>query len=124
MDSLHKAATLTINRCSSKTVWRLLTGFADEHTIDTLFLQEVIQEDVHNIVGYTAGLKIRDTGRRTAISVKEGIDLTRVTRLASEGGIAAIYATVDTINLLKPSGFLYVPPVLKFKKFYMVLALG
>jgi hypothetical protein len=98
MDSLHKAATLTINRCYSKTVWRLLTGFADKHTTDTLFLQEVKREDVHNIVGYTARLTIRDTSRGTPISAKEGIDWTRVTRLPSEGGIRSVYATVGTFK--------------------------
>jgi hypothetical protein len=76
-----------------------LTDFPDKHTINILLLQEVKTEDVHNIFGYTAHLKIRDTGRGTAISAKEGIDLTRVTRLPSEGRIAAVYATVDTGNL-------------------------
>lgn len=58
---------------------------------------------MYNIFGYTAHLKIPDTGRWMAISATEGIDLTRVTRLPSEGQIAAVYATVGIVDLYAPS---------------------
>jgi len=81
-----------------------LTDFADKHIVDILLLQEVKTEDVHNIFGYIAHLKISDTGRGTAISAKECIDLTRVTHLPSEGRIAAVYETVSIVDLYTPSG--------------------
>ena len=75
----------------------------DRHTIYMLLLQEEKMEDVHNIFGYKAHLKFRNTGRRTAILAKEGIDLTRVTRWLSEGRIAAVYKTVGIVDLYAPS---------------------
>jgi hypothetical protein len=60
--------------------------------------------DVHNIVGYTTHLNIGDIGQGTAILAEEGTAITRITRLPSDRGNAAAYASFGFVNLYVPCG--------------------
>jgi len=57
---------------------------------------------VYNIVGYTTHLNIDDIGQGTAILAEEGIGITRITRLPSDRGTAAAYASFCFVNLYVP----------------------
>jgi hypothetical protein len=58
---------------------------------------------VCNIVGYTTHLNIGDIGQGTAVLVKGGIGITRITGLRSGRETAAVYVSFGFVNLYVPS---------------------
>jgi hypothetical protein len=82
----------------------MLTTFAHNHAIDIPLLREATTEDMYNIVGYTTHLNIGDIGQGTAILAEEGVGITRITRLLSDLGTAATYASFVFVNLYVPCG--------------------
>jgi exonuclease III len=67
-------------------------------------LQDVAYTDFEFLRGYTAHVNIGDSGRGTAIVVKQGIQVKNVERIPSGRAIAAEFQSHRIVNVHAPSG--------------------
>jgi len=78
MNFTYKIATLNINAISSPMKIKLLTNFLLGQDIDIALLQEVANNDLSNIYGYSAHINSGTEKRGTAILMKEGISVNNI----------------------------------------------
>ena len=94
-----KIATLDINGITSRARIDMLRNFLPVHGIDILFVQEATSPETMNIGGYETHHNIGFSMRGTAILAKDGITLTKITKLPSGRVLAAEYRGTLLINI-------------------------
>ena len=82
----------------------MLTNFLLRQDTDIALLQEVANNDLSNICGYTAHINEGTEKRGTAILMKEGISVNNIKKLPSGRGIAGLFEDTCLINVYVPSG--------------------
>jgi exonuclease III len=92
-------ATLNINGAWSPLKRHLLNSFLHRNNIDITALQEVVYTDFEFLRGYTAHVNIGDSGRGTAIVVKQGIQVKDTERIPSGRAIAAEFQSYRMVNV-------------------------
>jgi exonuclease III len=81
-----------------------LNSFSHRNSIDIIALQEVVYTDFEVLRGYTAHVNIGDSGRGTAIVVKQGVQVKDIERIPSGRAIAAEFQSHRMVNVYAPSG--------------------
>jgi exonuclease III len=103
MSDIYKII-LNINGLSTRTRMKMLEEFLRKQDIDILFLQKVTHHEFDTLRGYTAHTNVGTTERDAAMLTREGITLTKVTRLPSGQGMAAEYRGIWLLKSYAPSG--------------------
>jgi len=83
---------------------QMLTNFLLRQDIDIALLQEVANNDLSNIYGYSAHINEGTEIRGTAILMKEGISVNNIKKLPPDRGIAGLFEDTWLINVYAPSG--------------------
>jgi len=83
---------------------KMLTNFLLGQDIDITLLQEVANDDLSNIYGYSAHINEGIEKSGTAILMKERISINNIKILPSGCGIAGLFENTWTINVYAPSG--------------------
>lgn len=83
---------------------QILEQFIHQNDIDILLVQEVTNNIIQNIRGYTSYLNVGTTKRGTAIIVKDPLTITDISTLPSGRGMAAKCKGIWIINIYAPSG--------------------
>jgi len=104
MNFTYKIATLNINAISSPMKIIMLTNFLLAQDIDIALLQEVANDDLSNIFGYSAHINEGIEKRGTSILMKEGISVNNIKKLPSGRGIHGLFEDTWIINVYAPSG--------------------
>jgi len=104
MNYAYKIATLNNNAISSQMKIKMLTNFLLSQDIDIALLQEVANNDLSIIYGYSAHINEGTEERGTAILMKEGISVNNIKKLPSGRGITGLFEGTWLINVYAPSG--------------------
>jgi len=83
---------------------KMLTNFLLGQDIDISLLQEVANDDLSNIYGYSAHINEGIEKSGTEILMKEGISVDNIKILPSGRGIAGLFEDTWIINVYAPSG--------------------
>jgi exonuclease III len=104
MPEIYKIATLNINGMATPPRIAMLEDFLQKQEVDIIFLQEVTRPVFDDIRGFTAYTNIGTTGRGTAITTRDHIQLTNILCLPTGRGMAAQFQNVTIVNIYAPSG--------------------
>jgi exonuclease III len=96
--------TLNLNGIKSLTRVDMFHRFVQSNSIDILFLQEVVSEEVLHMPGYALHCNLGTEMRGTAFLLREGIRLNHVEKLPSGRAIAAVIQGILLVNLYATSG--------------------
>jgi len=104
MPYTYTIATININGIASHACLRMLEDFLRNQDIDISLLQEVTHSNFTFLRRYEAHTNVGTDNRGTTILAKEGIPITKITRLPTGRGIAAYFEGIRIINTYAPSG--------------------
>ena len=104
MKYTYKIATLNINAISSPMKIKILTNVLLGQDIDITLLQEVANNDLSNIYGYSEHINESTETTGTTILMKEGLSLNNIKKLPPGRGIAGLFEDTWLINVYAPSG--------------------
>jgi len=96
--------TLNINGLTSHTRHQMLEQFLCRHDVDFALLQEVTSLNAITFKGYQTIDNIGTSGRGTAITAKEDLQMHRTRRLPSGRGLVAYYNNICLLNIYVTSG--------------------
>jgi exonuclease III len=96
--------TLNINGITSDTKIRMLEALLWKQDIDIALLQEVTNNKINTLRGYTSHVNEGTEKRGAAIILKDGINITETKRIPTGRGLAVKYNDMWIINIYVPSG--------------------
>jgi exonuclease III len=82
----------------------MLHYFIRRHDLDIVFLQEVADPAILNVIGYATYLNIGADMRGTAIMARHDFPLIDITSLPTGRAIAATHCGLRLINVYAPAG--------------------
>jgi exonuclease III len=96
--------TLNINGITSDTKIRMLEALLWKQGIDIALIQEVTNNKINTLRGYTCYINEGTEKRGTVIVLKDGINITEIKRIPTGRGITVKHNDLWTINIYAPSG--------------------
>jgi endonuclease/exonuclease/phosphatase family metal-dependent hydrolase len=104
MTSIIKLMTLNINGIQTDNKIQMLENMLRQQGIDIALMQEVTNNKLASIRGYTIHINEGTEKRGTAIAIKDGIQTTDLKRLTTGRGMAVKYEDIWIVNIYAPSG--------------------
>ena len=104
MRFIYKIATLNINGIAHPTHICMLEYFLWQQDFDIALLHEVTSATIETTRNYMKHVNIGTGHRKTAILVKEGIQIQPIRRLPTGRCIAGTFGGICFINIYAPSG--------------------
>jgi exonuclease III len=99
-----RIASININGITANTTTGMLLDFIRRHELDLVFLQEVVDPSILELIGYFTHSNVGASMRGTAIIAKLDLPLTDITKLPLGREIAARYTGIQLVNLYSASG--------------------
>ena len=104
MPAVIKLATLNINAITNRTRVGMLNEYIRRHDLDIIFIQEIKDPELIQMLGYDVYYNIGSDIRGTAIVARNDIRLHNINKSPSGRAIAAEYKGVYIVNIYAPSG--------------------
>ena len=104
MTAVIKLATLNINAITNRARVGMLTEYIRRHDLDSVFLQEIIDQELLPMPGYDIYYNIGSDKLGTAIVACNDIALININKLPSERAIDAECKGLCIVNMYGPSG--------------------